>query len=147
MNRIASLCLAALIAAAALWPAAAGPKSTYRDLPTLVDATMSAFVQALNARSMAGFAPRFVAVEGRSEKLERAYAGLYPHAEVFAQMRSYAPVVTALTAADDRPGMLVRGFYPGKYRISFEMLFVLEAGELKLSAFAVEARPMASLDA
>ncbi len=148
MKRIATILLVALLVAGAAWSTAmAGPKSHYRDVPTLVNTTMAAFVQALNDKSMQRFASRFVAFDGKPQKLEKAYSGLYPHAELFAEMRSFAPVVTELAGAGAQKGLVVRGFYPGKYRISYEMLFVLENNELKLSAFAVNVIPTASLDA
>lgn len=147
MKRIATALLAAFLAAGAAWSTAvAAPKSHYRDVPTLVNATMSAFVRALNARDMTGFAPRFVALDDKAARLEKAYSGLYAHAELFAEIGSFTPVVTELTGLG-RAGLAVRGFYPGKYRVAYEMHFVLEGNELKLTAFAVDVRPAASLDA
>jgi hypothetical protein len=148
MKRIATVLLAAFLAAGAAWSTAvAGPKSHYRDVPTLVNATMAAFVQALNDKSMDRFASRFVAFDDKAQKLEQAYSGLYQHAELFAEMGSFAPVVTELASAGERTGLTVRGYYPGKYRITYEMLFVLENNELKLAAFAVKVIPTANLDA
>jgi hypothetical protein len=139
--------LAAILAAGAVWSTAqAAPTSPYRDLTGLVNATMSAFVQALSDRNMDGFAPRFVSFDDKPQKLEKAYGGLYPHAEMFAQMRSFAPIVTDFVGADDRSGLVVRGFYPGKYRVSYEMQFVLEGTELKLTAFSVTVTPTESLE-
>jgi hypothetical protein len=148
MKRIASVLLGALLAATAVWSTAtAAPKSPQRNLASLVSTTMSAFVQALNDKSMDRFAMRFVAFEDKPQKLELAYSKLYPHAEVFAQTGSFAPVVTELAGTDGRSGLLVRGYYPGKFRISYEMLFVLENNDLKLVEFAVNAKPTANLDA
>ena len=148
MKRISFLFLAAALAFGALISSTqAAPAQSHRDLPGLVHATMSAFVQALKARNMDGFASRFVTFDNKCEELERAYQGLYPHAEVFAQMNAFTPVVSDLVSAGERNGLVVRGHYPGKYKIGFEMLFVLENDELKLVAFTVDVTPMAHLDA
>jgi hypothetical protein len=147
MKRLASLLLAAALVAGLLAPATAAAGPRHRDLTGLVNATMGAFVAALREQSMEGFASRFVSFDNKSEELERAYRGLYPHAELFAQMGAFTPVLTDLASAGERNGLVVRGHYPGKYKIGFEMLFVLEKDDLKLIAFTVDVTPMAHLDA